>query len=52
MLEQTFVQNMIKSDGEVLAFFERPIAGGLGIATVLIWVTMLVRAMRPTGARA
>ena len=47
MLEQTFVQNMIKADGSVLAFFERPIAGALGVATIVIWVLMLARAFRP-----
>jgi TctA family transporter len=47
MLEQTFVQNMIKADGSVVAFFSRPIAGALGVATVLIWAVMLVRAFRP-----
>jgi putative tricarboxylic transport membrane protein len=29
--------------GAFLAFFERPIAGALGVATLLIWVTMLWR---------
>jgi TctA family transporter len=46
MLEQTFVQNMIKADGELLAFFARPIAGTLGVATLLIWATMLARGLR------
>src|SRR5215216_4705853 len=43
MLEQNFMTSMIKSDGAFLAFFERPIAGVLGVATLLIWVTMLWR---------
>lgn len=47
MLEQTFVQNMIKTDGALLEFFSRPIAGVLGVATVLIWAVMLLRALRP-----
>jgi putative tricarboxylic transport membrane protein len=47
MLEQTFVQNMIKADGQLMAFFERPIAGTLGVATVVIWALMLARAFRP-----
>ncbi|WP_368413966.1 tripartite tricarboxylate transporter permease [Falsiroseomonas sp.] len=51
MLEQTFVQNMIKADGSALAFFSRPIAGALGVATVLIWAVMLVRAFRPAPRR-
>ena len=47
MLEQTFVQNMIKTDGNLIAFFGRPIAGTLGIATVLIWAIMILRLLRP-----
>lgn len=46
MLEQTFVQSMIKSDGAVLEFFARPIAGVLGVATILIWVVMVGRAVQ------
>jgi hypothetical protein len=38
---------MIKADGEVLAFFSRPIAGTLGVATVVIWAFMIFRAFRP-----
>lgn len=49
MLEQTFVQSMIKADGAFLAFFARPIAGTLGAATLLIWAGMLLRGLR--GAR-
>ena len=37
--------SMIKSDGAFLAFFERPIAGVLGVATLLIWAAMLWRGM-------
>ena len=48
MLEQTFVQSMIKADGAVLEFFARPIAGTLGVATLLIWVVMLARGLRGT----
>jgi TctA family transporter len=33
--------SMIKADGSFLAFFERPIAAGLGIATVAIWLAPL-----------
>ncbi len=42
MLEQNFVTSMIKADGNPLAFFERPIAGVLGIVTILIWFSPLV----------
>jgi TctA family transporter len=49
MLEANFVTSMIKSDGNFLAFFERPIAAGLGIFTILIWTSpMIVRALRQT----
>jgi TctA family transporter len=53
MLEQNFVTSMIKSDGSFLGFFQRPIAAGLGIVTLMIWGTMLwrgVRALRPVPA--
>ena len=33
MLEENFVTSMIKSDGSFSAFFERPIAAGLGVVT-------------------
>ena len=37
---------MLKADGSVLAFFSRPIAGVLGIATLLLWTAMLYYWMR------
>jgi len=42
MLEENFISSMIKADGRLLAFFERPIAGGLGALTlaVLAWPLM------------
>ncbi len=57
MLERTFVTSMIKSDGSFLAFFERPIAAGLGILTLLIWGASLLSFLlasrrRPTDATA
>jgi putative tricarboxylic transport membrane protein len=41
LLEQNFFNSMIKADGSVLAFFARPIAGALGICTILIWAGMV-----------
>ena len=35
MLEENFVTSMIKSDGNMLAFFERPLAAALGVLTLL-----------------
>ncbi len=37
MLEENFISSMIKADGRFLAFFERPVAGTLGVATLLVW---------------
>ena len=38
MLEKNFITSMIKSDGSFAAFFERPIAAGLGVLAILVWV--------------
>lgn len=38
LLEQNFITAMIKADGNLLAFFERPIAAGLGVFTIAIWL--------------
>ena len=39
MLEENFVTSMIKADGNLFAFFERPIAGALGAVTVAVWLS-------------
>jgi TctA family transporter len=41
MLEENFISSMIKADGRFPAFFERPIAGTLGVITILVWLTPL-----------
>jgi putative tricarboxylic transport membrane protein len=47
MLEENFITSMIKSDGNVLAFFERPLAAALGVLTLLAWfLPPVVRRMR------
>jgi TctA family transporter len=47
MLEQNVVSSLIKAGGNPIAFFERPIAGALGVATILIWLSPVVmRAVR------
>ena len=52
MLEENLVSSLIKSDGNVLAFFSRPIAAALGITTFGIWLSPLLtrrrRAVAPT----
>lgn len=44
MLEEHFISSMIKSDGRLLAFFERPIAGALGGLTLLVVAWPISRA--------
>ena len=51
MLEEHFVTSMIKADGDPLGFFARPIAAGLGIGTILIWLWPVVRWWRVRSAR-
>jgi len=42
MLEGNFMTAMIKADGNLLGFFERPIAAVLGTITVALWATPLI----------
>ncbi|NBQ86034.1 MAG: C4-dicarboxylate ABC transporter permease [Betaproteobacteria bacterium] len=46
LLEQSFMTSMMKSDGDFVAFFTRPIAGTLGAITLLVWAVIAVRALR------
>jgi TctA family transporter len=47
MLEENFVTSMIKSDGDLLAFFTRPIAATLGAMTLAVWfLPLLLRRLR------
>ncbi|QPC44179.1 tripartite tricarboxylate transporter permease [Kaustia mangrovi] len=53
MLEKHFITSMIKSDGDLLAFFDRPIAAALGAATLAIWLwPVAMRAWRGRSAPA
>jgi putative tricarboxylic transport membrane protein len=38
MLEDNFVTTLIKTGGDFSGFFDRPIAAGLGVLTLAIWV--------------
>ncbi|WPZ36103.1 tripartite tricarboxylate transporter permease [Thalassobaculum sp. OXR-137] len=42
MLEGNFMTAMIKADGNLLAFFERPIAAVLGVITLAVWFLPLL----------
>ncbi|NDR58469.1 tripartite tricarboxylate transporter permease [Aliiruegeria sabulilitoris] len=50
LLERSFMTSMIKADGNLIAFFERPIAAVLGIITIMIWVSPLFLRLRRKGA--
>lgn len=54
-LEENFITSMTKSDGDLLRFFTRPIAGGLAVTTIIILLwpvgTWLVRRARGTSRR-
>ncbi|MGR3199091.1 MAG: tripartite tricarboxylate transporter permease [Paracoccus sp. (in: a-proteobacteria)] len=38
VVEENFMTSMLKSDGDLTAFFTRPIAGVLGVLTILVWL--------------
>jgi putative tricarboxylic transport membrane protein len=42
LLEENFMTSMIKSDGNLMGFFERPIAAVLGAITLAIWAWVIV----------
>ena len=47
MLEENFITSMIKSEGNLWAFFERPIAASLGAMTLAVWfLPILLRRLR------
>jgi putative tricarboxylic transport membrane protein len=46
MFEENLATSLMKAEGSWLAFFERPIAGVLGVATLLVWLAPLVLAWR------
>src|SRR5512137_1239200 len=52
MLEENFITSMIKSDGNLVAFVERPVAAVLGGLTLAVWFLPLIlrRLRRLAGA--
>ena len=47
MLEDNFITSMIKAEGNLLAFFERPVAATLGALTLAVWfLPLLLRRLR------
>lgn len=45
LLEETFLTSVIKSQGDLAQFFNRPIAGTVGVITILIWLSPLLVVM-------
>jgi putative tricarboxylic transport membrane protein len=43
MLEEHFIRAMIRADGSFMAFFERPIAGSLGVVAIVVACVPLIR---------
>jgi hypothetical protein len=41
LVEENFMTSMMKSDGNLLGFFERPIAAVLGAITLGIWAWVI-----------
>lgn len=48
IVEESFMTSMMKAQGDLLAFFERPWAAALGTLTLLLWALLLWRAARDT----
>ena len=46
MLEENFITSMIKSDGNLGAFFSRPLAAALAVVTIVLWFAPVVMKMR------
>jgi TctA family transporter len=42
LVEENFMTSKIKSDGNLLGFFERPIAAVLGVITLAIWAWVIL----------
>ena len=42
MLEENFMTSMIKADGHIASFFDRPIAATLGVTAILVWIVPLI----------
>ncbi len=45
MLEENFTTSMLKADGDWTAFVSRPIAGALGVFTLLVWLSPAILAL-------
>ena len=51
VLEDNFMLSMLKAQGELASFFERPVAAVLGTVTVTLWALLLARAVLQVARR-
>jgi putative tricarboxylic transport membrane protein len=42
LVEENFMSSVLKSKGDLLVFFERPMSAVLGVITILIWLSPLI----------
>ncbi|MFW5680256.1 MAG: tripartite tricarboxylate transporter permease [Pseudomonadota bacterium] len=52
MVEDNFMVTMLKYQGDLTGFFDRPIALGLGIVTLAVWAALLARYLAEARSRA
>jgi TctA family transporter len=45
LFERTFMSSMLRTNGDLLGFFERPLAATLGVLTILVWVLTIGKAL-------
>ncbi|MFK7878193.1 tripartite tricarboxylate transporter permease [Roseobacter sp.] len=46
VIEKNFLITMLKTQGDVLGFFDRPVAAVLGVITLALWSFLIIRALR------
>ncbi|MFK7763978.1 MAG: tripartite tricarboxylate transporter permease [Roseobacter sp.] len=51
VIEKNFLITMLKTQGDVMGFFDRPVAAVLGIATLALWSFLIIRAIRGVAVR-
>jgi putative tricarboxylic transport membrane protein len=51
LVEENFMTSMMKADGNLMGFFERPIAAVLGVITLGVWAWVIVGWIRGVGGR-
>ncbi|WP_366654866.1 tripartite tricarboxylate transporter permease [Fodinicurvata sp. EGI_FJ10296] len=46
MVEDRFMITVMRGQGSIVAFFDRPVSGVLGVLTVALWIAMIVKGVR------